>query len=299
MWNSRDNGEGPRDVCRYTRWLAFCLTFLVSAETADADLYTGYVLSVEWLVDSADVICSGHFVKSSEDSTRRVFQVDQWAKSKMALCDLNKAIDKYLDDRYVTPVEFMKANTNKWLLFLRQSNEAKPVLFRRVHLTRPLESSRTAAVTVRGVALPDEKSVMAAVRRRIRMGRQIPADCDRSKFDSVGSRVTGSLTSLHHYIGAFPTNTYCEYWDMEGPYDFDTLYYVIVPADPEFHTMLLRQLEIDGQRNWKVISSLVNYPGPKTVTALRKLEKIEAVRATAQSVLEYLEHGTVDTQDLR
>ena len=260
--------------------VAFSFVLSLCNHACYSDLYSETVLSLEWLVDSSDIVC--HVSVHGHDGKSRQVSKVQAFKSVLS--------DKELQSATVSWSRAIPGETNEeWLLFFRRDSNDSIQLFRSINLTRPLESPWSGAVSKRGVPLPDRHTILRAVTARINERRKLPPDCDRELVDTHSAVETQfrrksnsrNQSRIQKSIGGFPhPHLICGYWDENGPYDHDTILSVVVPADVECKKWFLRNLSenkqlaehsLDNRVTYdRIIYALANYPGQDTEQALQQ-----------------------------
>lgn len=111
--------------------VAFSFVLLLCNHACYSDLYSETVLSLEWLVDSSDIV--GHVSAHDHDGKSRQISKVQAFKSVLG--------DKELQSATVSWSRAIPGKTNEeWLLFFRRDSDDSIQFFRSINLTRPLES---------------------------------------------------------------------------------------------------------------------------------------------------------------
>lgn len=256
---------------------------LLAANAARGDLYTDGVLSVEWLVDSADEI---HRVRcSSPDDQRRLpAELLETIKPLSGKTALSREQIAGLGSPYgARPGE-------EWLLFVRLYAEAEPRLVRGINLTQPLMAYQWAAVDRRGEPIGDREAILAKVAARTKLDRRLPPRCDRDAVDRMigesgrssppdmprGMDPLGTPAPLDRYLGGVRIEIDCDYWDTGGG-GLDTwIHRTVVPVEPEDRPRLLEAARLgkkyDGPvRYHNPIAALVNFPDKETESVLEEI----------------------------
>jgi hypothetical protein len=263
--------------------LAVATALLTSVECR-ADLYGETVLSLEWLVDSSDAICH---VSVPRDDTIGTMSIKETLKSRIGTSEFHKAASRW--GRLGPPPEPIE----EWLFFLRKQSTGEHRIFGSINLTRPFESPRYAAVTQKGVLLPDRRTILHAVNARIKERRPLPPDCNRDLVDSQSTEWAGNYNPtskaqaerewlLVRFGGFLHPQLEIGYWnDRDGPYNHDTLVSIVVPAEPEYKATFLKRLSSNERFSEndfddpsiadRMILAMVNYPGEDTLKVLREL----------------------------
>ena len=284
--------------------ILFCTILPQSARSAGNKPKTQGVLSLEWLVDSADEIYLVHFgspdakgfpavhvqkmLKAREDES-------QWDEQRIA-----EKVSRFSFRPNTRPRE-----GEDWLFFARGG--LIPYVFRGINLTDPTKHYRTAAVTAKGDVVPNRQAIIEAVEARVRGGHRLTVGSRRRDLDTMRDWSAKGLTHKHEpgqgpiylkdCVGAILVRVHCDYWATEGSGDRAVLIdRVMIPAAPEDHRQLLdvvRQgAHSDGRPDYCYpILSLVNFPGDETEACLEDTlqdpTRAEDEKQACRDVLEY------------
>lgn len=265
---------------RFLGYVAVLLVFQPPG-SAYADMYTGGVLSLEWLVDSSDEVYLVGIVADPAAPADLTVRAEKALKSGSSASGLDAATrpnDRAVDE-WLTPankersIQFLRESSghwkipsnakagDQWLLFVRSAKAGPPSIVRVVNLTRPREHSWTAAITGSGVPLTGRRSILDAVERRIGLKRRLPAGCNRELIDRCADDPRAIVKWMHEspggvrpldprkveaVLGGFAVPINCGYWDGptgDGDADEDLLLLqAVVPADPEYLGVLLEHV---------------------------------------------------------
>ncbi|MEZ6058254.1 MAG: hypothetical protein R3C01_16265 [Planctomycetaceae bacterium] len=194
-------------MCRFI--LLVGIGILGLSLSARADLYTGAIRSVDWIVDSSDFMVQVKVGETSpvvvlEDivSLRLVVSQELAADNPETLPSSNTSAQKV-----ATKLEFLKQPSpeqmeslriaglewmqnwrgllepgDEWILAGRwrdlpaddPKSKSGQFIFQGINLTRPLQWASTAAVTPRGVLLRDRESILEAFQKRLKLQRTLP-----------------------------------------------------------------------------------------------------------------------------
>jgi hypothetical protein len=240
------------------------------AAPARADLYSSFVSSVEWRIDSSDVIV--------------VVEVAQTGRQKTAKTEavLKSVRDCKLKDWPHPDLVKLVAELppgRRLLVFCRYGKDKVPHIRDVICLNedtklprcQSLEEARylavagsvegkakqgvCAALTKEGKLLTKPDQVLTLVENRIAQGSRVPADCDR---DRVEQPYSGDV-----YGGG--------YYRCNSPFDTnEVIHHVLVPWEPEFEKDLLETLGLStGASKVAVVRQLANYRSPETIAALK------------------------------
>ncbi len=272
------------------------LAVLVVTCTACGDLYTDGVLSLDWLVDSADEIHRVQFVVRESDGGV-VSEPREVLKPKSG-----KSALKTDDVARIRP-HLRPPRSGEWLFFVRLTENGQVGLVRVVHLDHPMASYKTAAFTRDGTPLRDRDAILRALKARIALGRHLPSRCNRGAVEALrrlahsNGRISSTTSSypfgdpapLEQFLGGMLVRIDCDDWDQEGPYDADTwLNVAVVPVEPHDHERLLEAARLGEQykgspRYCHPIPCLVNFPGKKTEESLREMLRDPKARRSHDS----------------
>jgi len=290
------------------------LVVLFAACPAHGDLYTDGVLTLDWLVDSADEIHRVRFVPRESDGGL-VSEPLETLKPKSGESALKRE-----DVARLRPPR--SPRSGEWLFFVRLTEIGQAALVRGVSLEHPMASYRTAAFTRNGTPLRDRDSILAATKARIALGRSLPARCDQTAVEAmIGHAPSSGRTDLpwaaypfgdpaplQQYLGGMLVRISCEDWDNEGPYDVDTwLNVAVVPVEPGDHERLLEAARLGEKykgppRYCHPIACLVNFPGKRTEEFLHEVQQNPRARRTdeltAAHVLSYFHYHLEATDPL-
>lgn len=176
-----------------------------------------------------------------------------------------------------------------------------------INLTRPRETSSTAAFTPTGDALKTKEEILAAVSARIKLNRPLPVTCDRELVEQrqhrqfedwyEATRRGGwylSTPQVAPILGGFNIYMSNQYWDNpdEGDCDEDLhLGGVLVPAEPQYAQELFQRVEAEKHPSDRDLLALLNYPGKEAERILEKtIETGTTSGLTASRVLYYLRY---------
>jgi len=274
------------------------LAVLITACTARGDLYTDGVLSLDWLVDSADEIHRVQFV-SRESDGGVVSEPREVLKPKSG-----KSALKTEDVARLRP-PLRPPRSGEWLLFVHLNENGQAALVRGIHLDHPMVSYRTAAFTREGKPLRDRDAILGAVKARIALGRHLPPRCNQMAVEALrrlahsNGRISSPTSSypfgkpapLEQFLGGMLVRISCDDWDQNGPYDHDTwLNVAVVPVEPDDHERLLEAARLGEQykgspRYCHPIPCLVNFPGEKTEEFLRGMLQDPNARRSHDSLI--------------
>lgn len=264
------------------------------AVAAHADLYTGGVLSVEWLVDSSDEIYWVRLERPSPEEpltirpqealwgdlgleTLRALLATEperlvsWGKDS----DGTRRLRLHLMGGRMSNLPAREGD--EWMLFVRKTEGEPFGVVRAIWLTRPLWSSGTAAVTAAGKPLADKAAVLRAVHERLKLNRRPPEGCNRELIDRWNDNQDGVVafyweatkrntllekSDVAAMRGGFAISISCDYWDSPQPGGLDEdllLTHAIVPADPEYAS-LFSEVKNSEPRVIHEVFALMNYP---------------------------------------
>lgn len=254
----------------------------MAVDEVRADLSLGRVLSLEWLVDSADEIFHVQLIPTDQDAPFEV-RVEDSLKSSIPIERLEQSFTSQemryklsMDEQKGTKLSFQYAHDDRWapavraavgdewLLFVREEEGGKLFLVRAICLSHPRAFPSTAATTSKGELLANKTDIMRAVRRRVNLNRHVPAGRRRWMIDRW-DREEGIQQWANEMRQAHPR----WYWDpddvaeMKGgfivpiktvaywnaptdPEDVDwdlEIVEAVVPADDEYLELLMEQLE--------------------------------------------------------
>ena len=247
-----------------------------------ADLTTGQTLSLEWLVDSSDAIYLIRLRKPPPPDTHFLIERERVLKiptDAEAVEQSHRTIEQWEIPRASQTVR----DGDQWLVFIRTWQEKQPTIARIINLTRPLQQSATAAISSKGVPIPDRTRIVRAAEERVRLNRRLVGRARqvREQVDKGGgSDPFGDPARLEGYLGGFPIRINCDLWDNppQGDHSYRIhgedllLTEAVVPADPEYREQLLEAARVEhGHERTRAICALVNYPGEATERFLKDL----------------------------
>ncbi len=281
-------------------WQAYIAAILATG-TAYGDLYSHGVLTLDWLVDSSDEIYLVHYVTRGSDgglnAELRESLKPRGGKSPLATKDLARL----RPPRCTT-------HAGDWLLFVRVLTDGRRRVVRGIDLQHPRESFKTAAFRKNGEPIEDPDAILAAVQSRIRLGRRLPAKCDRFAVDELirFAQTNGSQSILEEtspYGDPAPLERFLGGMLIRIGFDWSSdiwLCVAVVPVEPVDHNALL---EAAREKEWRQGASrfchpvpcLINFPGQRTEQCLREIVREDRSRrfddvASARAVLTYLRY---------
>lgn len=308
--------RGKRVVC-------FAILML-SSLPAQADLYTGGVPSLDWLVDSSDEIVivqserqvADRLQATIRETLRQRVTVKELVK---ATADEEQALFRIEEnDDGVDELRFRMRRTNywlapgrkshlpsEWLLFLRTDGKNWHI-FRKVNLTWTRELSSTAAIIPSGEALKTKAEILEATKARLKLARKLPPGCNRELIEGnhrdLGDWFTKARQSEPYMTreqaatlrGGFVIRIDNEYWDNPNAGDVDEdlwLTHAFVPADPQYAKQVVERVTKEKHPSDESMFALLNYPGQKAENALEKvIESGSSSGLTANRILYYLRY---------
>lgn len=204
------------------------LLLLLTQANSFADLYQESAMSLEWIADSADALFVVR-VDAIDEATKRAVKVTEIARIEKPMSG-NKRFSLPKPSTWKHKLLGLEAG-HEWLVAVRGTGQSARV-FRGVNLTSPSQSFRSAAIVIednKAKVLLTKEELLTAVKRRIEVGHHLPAHCDRELVDLCASRMQDDKLPLAAYIGGFPSQIDCRYWDEEVPLDTH-LNVLVVPA---------------------------------------------------------------------
>ena len=179
----------------------------------------------------------------------------------------------------------------EWLYFLRRSEGNATRLIKSVDLTRPLLRSHTAAINSEGKVLDSRQVIIAAVKSRTALARELPKNCRPESIEN--SVLKGYEFSMLDYkafvepalnfVGGFRRTIDCDRWSHAiGEYGETTdllITHLVVPADNVQRDWLLASIEKRLKRGGSdeftaSVYALVNYPDETVRKLLRTLAEM-------------------------
>ena len=307
-------------------------TFAVLAMAVDAalaDLYTGGVLSLEWIVDSSDTIVRVQLVADRQEGGKLSLDPQQVLKGELTTDKILAMFDakpelfvRFSRSNGIEPknrIQFRLSGTphhwcpacrvhpgDQWFLFARSDKASPFQVFYAMNLHSPREFSGVAAVMSSGKALQEKKQIIAAVELRIERNHVLPKACQRDLIDRWTSRdgvlrwaeqsrrndYFWSSIEVDSIRGGFAIDIENDYWDNPNPGDVDEdliLLQAIVPATVEFLPLLRQQ--VASTRGEAAMYALLNYPGEQTEALLEEeIENDSLYANTARRVLTHLRY---------
>jgi hypothetical protein len=248
----------------YLVLLGMAVGLSVFANQTRADLYSRYVESIEWLVDSSDAIAVAKVV---EDGKHEKAEIESVLKPVASTDRLAWAIDDI-----ASGLKHLKTGERVLMFAAKRKGKGADVAY--ISLTDnasrlPDDKARLdayfyavfdfsspqdvcAVLTKRGTLLTDPKELLTYVKQRIKSPARLPPDWDRDD------------PSLY---GAFYVTPGC-------PVDInETVNHILVPPDPEYREESLR-LALDKNNNGtlreEAVTRLRNWIDPEVVAALKK-----------------------------
>jgi len=280
--------------------LGASLVLLFAACSAHGDLYTDGVLTLDWLVDSADEIHHVRCVPSESDGGV-VSEPLETLKPKSG----KSALKREEVARLRPPMG--PERSGEWLFFVHLSKQSQAALSRGISLDHPMASYRTAAFTRDGKHLRDRDAIFKTTKARIALERKLPPRCDRRGVEvmieqapSGGRRIFpadaypfGDPAPLEQYLGGMLVRISCGDWDDpdNGPYDADTwLNVAVVPVEPDDHEQLIKAARLGEEykgtpRYCHPLPCLVNFPGKRTEEFLHEVRQDPKARRNFDSLM--------------
>jgi hypothetical protein len=244
--------------------LGIALGLSVFANQARADLYSRYVESIEWLVDSNDAIAVAKVVEGGEHGKAEIESV---LKPVASTDRLAWAIDDIASG-------LKQLKTGERVLVFAEKQKGKKAYFSYISLTDnasrlPDDKARLdayfyavfdfsspqdvcAVLTKRGALLTDPKELLTYVKQRVKSPARLPPDWDRDDPERLGGFCVtpGCPVDIH-----------------------ETVNHIFVPPDPEYREESLR-LALDKNNNGtlreEAVTRLRNWNDPEVVAALKK-----------------------------
>ncbi len=219
---------------------------------------------------------------------------------------VNQLHFRFADTDYWTQAGLRGEQPTEWLLFLRTDGKSWRLFFT-INLTRPRETSSTAAITAEGKALTRRVDILAATNARLKLHRKIPSSCDREMIEDVSGRKLAdwydktqqgdwffSPSQMATVRGGFTIPIFNDYWDSPEAGDLDEdlhLTCLFVPADQVYAQMLLKRILESEHPSDRQLLALLNYPGAEAEKSLEKVIKSGSTSGlTASRLLYYLHY---------
>ncbi len=198
-----------------------------------------HFLSIEWLVDSSDIIAMGEILEKGkgqyDDRKPPSISISQTLKTIKGLQIPSPSFS------LVWPSNCQWQCGDAVVLFCRKKG-AKFFAFYQFTLN-DFSRGIDLAVCKTGEIIKNREVLLRKIKRRISENRQLPPDCIREN----GDRNTGFPFG---FVRIFPETLSSQ----------DNYSGLIVPADPEFKTYFINQLKFDSsQTKATAIASLSNY----------------------------------------
>ncbi len=240
--------------------LGIVLGLSLWASVSQADLYSRYVFSIEWLIDTSDVIASVKVVRGGENG-------------KVELEDILKPVERtdniaWITDDIVHKLKDLK--TGHRILILAEKQKGKKAVYLYISLTENalrlstdearlnayffavfnLESPQEvcAVLTKHGTLLTDPKQLLSHVRKRLKSPAPQYWERGDSELDNGFTETPGCPVDIN-----------------------ETINHITVPPDPEYREKSLRALAgKNGTERKEAIWRLRFWNDAEVVNALKK-----------------------------
>lgn len=278
------------------RFSLFLISTLGFAETCWSDLYTEGEMSLEWVIDSSDVICSVRLIESDDVSNVLLPTSTQSLKGQSD--DVPNA-----ELRLPSGINKTQLRPNdEWLYFLRSGPTGSLKLVKAIDLARPTLRSHTAAIDAEGKVLSTKGEILAAVRSRLESGLsadsiihpELVQQTALQGYDFTAGRDHEEfVATTQHFVGGFRKEVTCDHWDraMAEPGETNDLLitHLVVPADKVQRKWLLATIEEPlepglGSEYAASVYALVNYPSQEVRDRLNSLAALNRFEAHRQRV---------------
>lgn len=300
--------------------MTFAMLACHDTHLANADLEVGQALSLEWLVDSADVVFEVQLTPSTVTDDVLFLRAQSSLKGNMSVVDLQAYIDERRetvyrlkhskDDVGAKRIEFRTGTESyhwsvackatpldRWYLFVRTDGHPKSFrIFYAMNLSRPREFPSVAAILGSGKALTTAAEIVLAVRSRVSLKRLLPKVCQRELIDNWTKEKQGIVKWANDTINKEGYWSRLDVDSIRGGFavdidnsDWDDIYLhqAIVPATAEFQSVLLRKIDSRELPSAHDTYALLNYPGVKTEALLSDLLRKGMSTVNVGSVIEF------------